>query len=349
MTVLSVAYPFAPVAPETSGGAEQVLAALDRELCRSGHRSIVIACEGSRVGGELVAAPRPDDFRRPALEAARRRYALLVRRTIERRAVDVVHMHGVDFAAYLPPPGPPVLVTLHLPLSWYAPDALRPRRPATWLHGVSAAQCADAPPGVHLLPPIENGVDAAAFAATRKRRSFALVLARLCPEKGIHLALDAAKAAGVPLLVCGALYPYPAHRDYFESEVRPRLDRLRRWIGPVGPARKRRLLAEARCVLIPSLAAETSSLAAREAAAAGAPVIAFASGALKDAVEHGRTGFLVDGVAGMAAAIPRAGEIDSAACRAAARARFSGERMVERYFRLYEGMAAADRALGGAA
>ncbi|NHV87620.1 glycosyltransferase, partial [Escherichia coli] len=84
----------------------------------------------------------------------------------------------------------------------------------------------------------------------------------------------------VPLLVAGALYPYPAHVDYFEREVRPLLDATRRFVGPVGFARKRRLLSAARCLLVPSLAAETSSLVAREAAACGTPVVAFPSGAL---------------------------------------------------------------------
>src|SRR5258708_11662236 len=40
--------------------------------------------------------------------------------------VDVVHMHGVDFAEYLPPPNVPVLATLHLPIQWYSPRAVCP-------------------------------------------------------------------------------------------------------------------------------------------------------------------------------------------------------------------------------
>ena len=57
LTILSVAYPLAPVRPHTAGGAEQVLAQLDRVLVAGRHRSIVIACETSEVAGELVAIP----------------------------------------------------------------------------------------------------------------------------------------------------------------------------------------------------------------------------------------------------------------------------------------------------
>ncbi len=137
------------------------------------------------------------------------------------------------------------------------------------------------------------------------------------------------------------MFPYPAHQDYFETRVRPLLDRARRFLGPVGFARKRRLLAAARCVLVPSLAPETSSLVAMEAAAAGTPVIAFRAGALPEIVEHGRTGFLVDSAREMAEAVRRAGEIDPETCRAVARTRFDRDTMVARYFAVYRRLAAA--------
>ncbi|MGI4946079.1 MAG: hypothetical protein ACRYHQ_36885, partial [Janthinobacterium lividum] len=59
MTILSVAYSLAPVGPDSVGGSEQVLTALDRALTDAGHRNIVVACEGSEVAGELVSFPAP--------------------------------------------------------------------------------------------------------------------------------------------------------------------------------------------------------------------------------------------------------------------------------------------------
>src|SRR3954447_19417870 len=43
LTVLSVAYPLAPVSQDAVGGAEQMLSHLDHALVRAGHRSIVVA------------------------------------------------------------------------------------------------------------------------------------------------------------------------------------------------------------------------------------------------------------------------------------------------------------------
>jgi glycosyltransferase involved in cell wall biosynthesis len=145
------------------------------------------------------------------------------------------------------------------------------------------------------------------------------------------------------LLIGGEVFAYPDHQRYFDEEVRPRLDGARRFLGPVGLRRKRRLLAAASCVLIPSLVPETSSLVAREALAAGTPVIAFRRGALAETVEHGRTGFLVDDLESMACAIPLVVGLDPETCRAAARERFSLDAMTAAYLDLYQRLASEGR------
>src|SRR5581483_11363323 len=97
MNILSVAYPFAAVGPAAVGGAEQVLAQIDRGLVRAGHRSVVIAAEGSAVCGELIAVPLPpgtvdDDVRAVTHELWR----AAIRDAIQQSDIDVVHLHGVD-------------------------------------------------------------------------------------------------------------------------------------------------------------------------------------------------------------------------------------------------------------
>lgn len=340
LTILSVAYPLAPVSIDASGGAEQILAILDRAIVAAGHRSIVVAPEGSRVSGTLLPiAPPTGTLDEPAKAAAQRDTGAAIDAARRRWPVDLVHLHGIDFAAYLPVPGVPVLATLHLPPAWYPPEALRPVRPDTWLHCVSEAQHRDCPPSPNRLAPITNGVDVAALRARHAKRRYALFLGRICPEKGVHLAIEAARAAEIPLLIAGELFPYEAHTRYFDECVRPNLGAACRYLGPVGFARKRRLLSAAGCVLIPSTAPETSSLVAREAAACGTPVVALRNGALVEAVEDGRTGFLVSDVPEMALAIGRCGGIDAQVCRDAATTRFSQDTMIARYLDLYRQLA----------
>jgi len=338
LTVLNVAYPLAAAGPDAVGGAEQILSALDHALVRLGHRSIVVACEGSRAAGTLMPIPAEDVLDEPAKARARTRTRRAIALARRRFPVDVVHLHGIDFEAYLPDDGP-TLVTLHLPLDWYPADALRPRRDDLWLHAVSHSQEARAPAGARLREPIPNGVDADALALDCNRGDFALVLTRICPEKGIHLALEAARLAGLPLAIGGKLYRYEVHERYFLEEVVPRLDDRRRFLGALGFQRKRELLNRARCLVVPSLAPETSSLVAMEALACGTPVVAFPNGALPEVVEHGRTGFIVADVEEMAEAMLAASSIDREICRAEARRRFSLDRMIDGYMIAYRSLA----------
>jgi glycosyltransferase involved in cell wall biosynthesis len=339
LTVASVAFPFAPISPDAVGGAEQVLSNLDKALVTAGHRSIVIAQRGSSTAGELRPVSLPegdiDDCSRAAVHDEVRR---LISESIVGERPDVIHFHGVDFADYIPDDGPPCLVTLHLPLDWYSAHALRPLRGDVSLVPVSASQARRAPEGARLSWPIENGV--AVQERPGQKGEFALTLGRICTEKGVHEALDAARAAGSELLVAGSVFPYPDHRQYWTDMVKPRLDRARRWIGRVAGQRKQALLSGAKCLLVPSRAAETSSLVAMEALAAGTPVIAYPSGALPEIVDHGRTGFIVEDSAGMAEAIHAVRHLDPDKCRSVARDRFPLRRMIDSYFDEYRRLAA---------
>jgi glycosyltransferase involved in cell wall biosynthesis len=78
-----------------------------------------------------------------------------------------------------------------------------------------------------------------------------------------------------------------------------------------------------------------------EALACGTPVIAFPAGALREIVEHGRTGFLVNDVYEMAEAIRQVDSIDPEECRRAARERFSADRMLQAYLSRYNSLASS--------
>jgi glycosyltransferase involved in cell wall biosynthesis len=336
LTIIQVAYPFAPVSLDATGGAEQVVAMLDRGLAERGHVAIAIAAEESRTRGELLTVAAPDRLDEEARRMGRQQVRARIREALERTHVDLVHMHGVDFHEYLPPEGVPVLATLHLPRSYYPDSIFRLSRPHTYLNCVSEAQRATFPGCENLMGTIENGIPLDLFPEEDlPRENYALAVGRICPEKGFHLAVDAAEKAGVPLWVAGRVFPYADHERYFREELLPRLRAPHRFLGPVGFARKLKLLSRARCLLVPSLVPETGSLAAMEALACGTPAITFHLGAPAAYVEHGRTGYVVQDVNEMAAAIGKCGESGRVECRARARSRFSADRMVSQYIELY--------------
>ena len=358
--VLSVAFPFAVVGPGAVGGAEVVLSQIESALPSIGFRSVVVAREGSAPVGQLYATAVPlgqiDDGTRALAEGA---HQANIDRALAAHPVSVVHMHGLDFHRYRLPAGTPILVTLHLPPGWY-PETIWDLPLNYHLVCVSETQKAACPPHVReRIQVIGNGVRLPDPASLRPGGRYALMLSRICPEKNLHTGLDAARLAGLPVLLGGEVFPYRDHLRYFAEQVEPRLtaparehDNRRaksdpaadaRFLGPVTGAAKARLLSRAACLLLPSLAPETSSLVAMEALAAGVPVVAVASGAVPEIVEHGRTGLLVspggDTAANLASALREVRSLDRRICRETAEARFPIEAVLQRYAALYRQLA----------
>jgi glycosyltransferase involved in cell wall biosynthesis len=101
----------------------------------------------------------------------------------------------------------------------------------------------------------------------------ALVAARLSPEKGIDVAVEACRLAGIELVVAG---------DGQEPARLPAPGVGARFAGRVSDAELHRLRRTAALALVPSRAAETFGLAAAEAMAAGLPVAGSRVGALPE-------------------------------------------------------------------
>jgi glycosyltransferase involved in cell wall biosynthesis len=104
---------------------------------------------------------------------------------------------------------------------------------------------------------------------------YVLLVARLAPEKGIGVAVDACRVAGVPLVVAGD-GPEGARLNASDGTVR--------FVGRVDAGELRSLRAGASLALAPSLSAESFGIAAAEAMATGLPVAASRIGALAELV-----------------------------------------------------------------
>jgi glycosyltransferase involved in cell wall biosynthesis len=339
MRVLNVAYALLPVGPGSGGGAEQILYLLDRGMAERQIDSVVIAAEGSQISGKLWPTPvAHDDITEARRSEAHAIHRCTIEKVLRSEEIDVIHFHGLDFGAYLPNTSVPKVVTLHLPIAWY--DAASLEDSEIQFVAVSETQAASAG-GTTTCRVIRNGIDIGTHVPGQGERTRLLWLGRICPEKGTHIALEVAHRADLPLIVAGPVHPFPSHREYFRREVEPLLDSKRIYVGPVGLSEKARLLASARALLIPSLAPETSSLVAMEAASSGTPAIAFRSGALPEVVQDRVTGFIADDTEGMIDAVGRTGVWWPVRCREYAVEHFSSQRMVDDYLSLYRDLLGA--------
>jgi glycosyltransferase involved in cell wall biosynthesis len=116
-----------------------------------------------------------------------------------------------------------------------------------------------------------------------------LVVSELVAHKRVHVALAAARQAGVPIRVVGS---GPEHAAL--SEAFPEAE----FFGRASDEQLAELYASARAVVVPSM--EEFGITAVEAQAAGRPVVAAAAGGALETVIEGRTGSLA-----------RLGDVDS--------------------------------------
>jgi glycosyltransferase involved in cell wall biosynthesis len=256
--------------------------------------------------------------------------ALHVAHALERSGeFDLVHNH-LDWLplAFDSLARAPIVTTIH----GFSSPAILPAYERSRSAFVSIS-FADRAPGVTYAANVYHGVDVAELPFDAVGGDALVYFGRIHPEKGTVEAIEIAARAGRTLALCGIVQD----ERYFAEEVEPRIDGDRVvYLGSVGPEERAEVLGRSAALLHPIAFDEPFGLSVVEAMVCGTPVIAFPRGSMAEIVDEGVTGFLVGGVDEAVAAVERAATIDRAACRAAATARFSAERMVDDYLRVYE-------------
>jgi glycosyltransferase involved in cell wall biosynthesis len=325
------------VPPPLYGGTERVVAHLCDALVELGHDVTLFAAADARTRARLVAV-RDQAIR---LDRSPLKYGLAAHLTmlyeVRRRArqFDILHFH-VDL--------------LHFPL--FEPHA---HRSVTTLHGrldlkdlpevfarwssfglVSISDEQRTPlPHANWLQTVPHGVAAECYPfSPRAAGGYLAFLGRVSPEKGPDIALRVAVRAGRLLRMAAKIDD--TDRAYFERVVHPLLDhRLIEFIGEVGGERKAQFLGDAAALLFPINWPEPFGLVMIEAMACGTPVIAWDCGSVREVIEHGVTGFIVNSEDEALAAIARLPEIDRRVVRATFERRFTATTMANAYLDVY--------------
>jgi glycosyltransferase involved in cell wall biosynthesis len=317
--------------PRTYGPWEQVASTIAEGLVARGHEVTLFATADSTTAGHLRAVA-PRGYEEDPEVDAQVAGALHIAAVFERAAAFDVISNQFDFLplTYSRLTRTPVVTTIH----GFSSERIVPVYAAydDIAHYVAISD-ANRHPALTYDATIHHGIDVAAFTAGRGNGGYLLFLGRIHPDKGTHVAVEAARRAGVPLVVAGIVHD----ATYFREQVEPYVDgRAVRFVGAVGPAERDRLLGGAAALLHLIDFEEPFGLSVVEALAAGTPVIATPRGSLPELVEHGRTGFLVEGTDAAVTAVRQLGSIDRAECRREAVRRFSDDRMVDDYERLFQ-------------
>ncbi len=191
---------------------------------------------------------------------------------------------------------------------------------------------ADRSPELTYLATVYHGIDLESFTYKDRAGDYLLFFGRIHPDKGTLEAIKIATQSKRDLVLAGIIQD----EEYFRSEIEPRLDGRRiKYIGSVGPEKRNELLGNSLALLHPIQFEEPFGLSVVEANACGTPVLAYPRGSMPEIIVNGVNGFLVQDESSAVEAVERIREISRAECRKIAETRFSRDRMVDEYIKLY--------------
>lgn len=267
--------------------------------------------------------------------------------TVEGAAVELVHaarakieLDELELDVVAQCSDVPTVVTTHGPIPERTAE-LYEAVPDLSLVAISDAQRRTRP-DLPWIATVYNGIDVETYPFVKEKEPDLVFLGRMHPDKGVHLAIDVARAAGRRLVIA-AKCAEPIEETYFREEVEPRFGPDIRYVGTADADEKRALLSRAAGLLFPIQWEEPFGLVMTESLACGTPVVALRRGSVAEVIVDGESGFVCDDLDEMVAAVGSLHEIDPEACRDRVLERFDDSVMVERYEAVYRAIAAGRR------
>lgn len=327
------------VPPKKYGGVERVVHGLTEELVKRGHDVTLFASGDSLTSAKLVSV-----YPRSLREARINNLYGLNDLTLlhigsayaSQEKFDIIHDHNNQIsllAAHLAKT--PTVMTLHYAFT------LTNRRVFETLSNpyfvsISKDQARSAP-RVKITDTVYNGITVNNLPFNKTHDRYLLFVGRMSMEKGVHIAIEVAEILDLPLIIAAKLDPAQPHDvHYFHEYIEPRLyNEHVTWIGEITEEQRNKLMSKALSLLHPVTWREPFGLAMVEAMACGCPVVAFNRGSIPELVVNGKTGFIVNDIEEMVAAVNNIEQIDRNECRRHAITNFNAQKMADGYEEIY--------------
>ncbi len=311
-------------------------ATLSDGLADLGHETHVFCSEES-VSRAVMHTSTPPLFKMNNTERVNRLYTFMhISRAFEfakKEKAKIIHSHFTLLASFFAPlVDIPTLTSVHSPITDDIKHFLQNYKDGKYI-SFSLAQRKQMPQ-LNWYANIYHGVDTNVFSFESEPEDYMLYLGRVTEEKGVHFAIETAKATGIPLKIAGPSYPA---EGYWHKMIEPHIDgKLIQYVGHVSFFEKIKLLQKAKLVLFPTMYHEAFGYVLIEAMSCGTPVIGFGNGSVPEIIKDGKTGYVVNNVQEMIEAVGRINKVDRKVVRKRAEDFFSLKKMISGYEKVFK-------------
>lgn len=338
MKILLLMDPFIPVPPVYYGGIERVIYDIACQYVKMGHRVTIVAGPNSKSPDRLIEySSNGDGYTKLNLSVLAELYRILHKELPDH---DVIHNFG--------------RLAFMLPIAWR-----KIKKVQTYMRYITSANIkglnrlgcrniiytavSDAivntgKTGGGTWQTVYNCAPVNEFDFVDKvdQDSPLVFLGRLERCKGAHTAISVAELTRKKLIIAGNVSNLPHEKEYFEKEIKPRIDGKQiKYIGVVNNEQKNKLLGSASAMLLPVEWFEPFPIVLPEAFACGTPILAFPGGGVPEGIHHGVTGFLSRTVEEMASDVSSISTLSRQACRKEAIERYSDTVVANNYLSIY--------------
>ncbi len=333
-----------------TGGTEQPIYYLTRELAKRNHQVVLYAAKGSKVPGVKIREISPfATFSRQKHLNIQERISSFYDLTAlsdffknEANNFDIIQFNSYMFYEVLPFvefSKTPVIVRINYPHNLiypYIKNSLKKYKNVYYLPISNFIK--SIMPDLNYTEPIYPAIDLNDFKFSNKPRDYVLFIGRICFNKGTHLAIEVAKKTRKKLIIAGRM-DEAEPRQYFNDYIKPKLNNKNiEYIGEVGFKEKVKLYQGALATLFPIQWDEPFGNVPIESMACGTPVIAFDRAAMKESIKDRVSGFLVkDGnIDEMARKVKDIKRIERSQIREWAESNFSVKKTVGQFEKIYK-------------
>lgn len=333
MKIAQLVYNFHAVLPDSSNAIYSTVSGLTDGLVDQGNEVSLFAAGDSITQARLQSVSKSTSHLEMSNDVRKYYYHLLVSECYRQAAsFDIIHSHfSLLSSFYAPLVGIPTVMSLHSPIDPAISELLL-RFKDNYYISFSLAQRSQLPE-LNWVGNIYHGIDTDKFAFNPAPQDYFLYVGRITEDKGVHLAIEAAREADVPLVIAGKSY---GEEKYWQTHIEKWIDGKHvKYVGVANYENKIKLYQNAKALLFPTQRPEPFGMVMIEAMSCGTPVIGWNNGSVPEVVQDKESGFIVNDVSEMVKAIKSIDTISRQATRARAERLFSIEKMVSGYEKIY--------------